>query len=39
MKTTATHTIGYIYGILLRVFSKELTAEEAVELIKEMLVR
>lgn len=39
MKTTATHTIGYIYGILLRVFGKDLTAEEAVELIKEMLVQ
>lgn len=39
MKTTATHTIGYIYGILLRVFSKELTAEEAVEIIREMFVK
>lgn len=39
MKTTATQVIGYIYGILLRVFGKDLTAEEAVELIKEMLVR
>jgi hypothetical protein len=39
MKTTATQAIGYIYGILLRVFGKDLTAEEAVELIKEMFVR
>ena len=39
MKTTATQAIGYIYGIILRVFGKDLTAEEAVELIKEMLVQ
>lgn len=36
MKTSATQAIGYIYGILLRVFSKDLTAEEAVELIRKM---
>jgi hypothetical protein len=36
MKTSATQAIGYIYGILLRVFSKDLTAEEALELIREM---
>lgn len=39
MKTTATQVIGYIYGILLRVFGKDLTAEEAVELIKKTLVQ
>lgn len=39
MKTTATQAIGYIYGILLRVFGKDLTAEEAIELIKEIFVR
>jgi hypothetical protein len=36
MKTSATQAIGYIYGILLRVFSKDLTAEEALELIRKM---
>lgn len=39
MKTTATQVIGYIYGILLRVFGKDLTAEEAVELIREMFIQ
>lgn len=39
MKTSATQAIGYIYGILLRVFGKDLTAEEAIELIKEIFVR
>lgn len=39
MKSTAMHTIGYIYGIILRVLGKNLTAEEAVELIREMFVQ
>lgn len=39
MKTSATQAIGYIYGILLRVFSKDLTVEEALELIREMFIQ
>lgn len=39
MKTSATQAIGYIYGILLRVFGKDLTAEEALELIREMFIQ
>lgn len=29
-------TLGYIYGILLRVFNHSLTADEAVELIRKV---
>ena len=37
MKTTATQAIGYIYGIILRVFNNSLTVEEALQLIKDAL--
>ena len=30
-------TLGYIYGIIMRVFEKTLTVEEALQLIKEVL--
>ena len=37
MKTTATQAIGYIYGIILRVFNNSLTVEEALQLIRDAL--
>ena len=37
MKTSATQAIGYIYGIILRVFDKSLTVEEALQLIRDAL--
>ena len=38
MKTSITETIGYIYAILLKVADKSLTVEEAVEMIRGLLV-
>lgn len=39
MKTTATQTFGYIYGIILKVLDKSLTVDEAVELIRNVFAR
>jgi hypothetical protein len=37
MKTSETQAIGYIYGIILRVFNNSLTVEEALQLIRDAL--
>lgn len=39
MKTSATQAFGYIYGIILKAIDKNLTVEEAVELIRKAFSR
>ena len=39
MKTSTAQAFGYIYGIILKVFEKSLTVEEAIEMIREIVAR